>query len=52
MAQKHSGVVVDEDAAHVTSVLAQHHEHALVDDITDQDATALAALGYKQEFKR
>lgn len=52
MAQKRGGVVLDETAVNVTSVLTSQHEHAVVDENLDLDAATLAALGYKQEFKR
>ncbi|KAE9973205.1 hypothetical protein BLS_003726 [Venturia inaequalis] len=43
---------VDESKLHVTSVLAQKGEHAVLDHIADADEEILGALGYKQEFKR
>lgn len=43
---------LDGTKLHVTSVLAQKGEHAVLDHITDADEEILGALGYKQEFKR
>lgn len=43
---------VDEGKLHVTSVLAQKGEHAILESIADADEEILGALGYKQEFKR
>jgi hypothetical protein len=43
---------VDESKLHVTSVLAQKGEHAVLDHFADADEEILGALGYKQEFKR
>lgn len=45
-------IVVDEDTAQVSTVLAKQDEHALVRDSATLDEVTLAALGYKQEFKR
>jgi hypothetical protein len=44
--------VVDENALHVTSVLAKQGVHATVDHAVDADEEVLIALGYKQEFRR
>lgn len=43
---------VDEGKLHVTSVLAQKGEHAVLGHIADADEEILGALGYKQEFRR
>lgn len=43
---------LDESTLAVTTVLAQKHEHAVVDHDMDADEQVLTALGYKQEFKR
>lgn len=42
----------DDNKMHVTSVLAQQHEHAILDQDATSDEQTLGALGYKQEFKR
>lgn len=42
----------DDNKIHVTSVLAQQHEHAILDQDATSDEQTLGALGYKQEFKR
>lgn len=42
----------DDSKMHVTSVLAQQHDHAILDDDATSDEQTLGALGYKQEFKR
>lgn len=42
----------DDNKMHVTSVLAQQHEHAILDQDATTDEQTLGALGYKQEFKR
>lgn len=42
----------DGGAAHVTSVLAINHEHAILSSNLTADDGTLGALGYKQEFKR
>ena len=52
MATGHKGSVVDETAVHVTTVFEKLGEHAVVDENATLDDQALAALGYKQEFKR
>ena len=44
--------VVDENAVKVTTVFTNIHEHAVLDADATLDDQALAALGYKQEFKR
>ncbi|EXJ63240.1 hypothetical protein A1O7_03687 [Cladophialophora yegresii CBS 114405] len=50
--RKGSVSVIDEDAVGVTSVFAQQHTHAVVEEGATKDEVTLAALGYKQEFKR
>jgi hypothetical protein len=40
------------DDFHVTSVLANLREHAVLDDGATLDEKTLGALGYKSEFKR
>ena len=52
MAERHKGSVVDEAAVHVTTVFSELGEHAVLDENATLDDKALAALGYKQEFKR
>ena len=52
MTSRLGGRVVNEDTAKVTTILAKQDEHALVGDDANLDETTLAALGYKQEFKR
>ena len=52
MAEKRSNRLVNEQTTKVTSVLEQQHEHALVGHDAKFDDSTLAALGYKQEFKR
>lgn len=42
----------DDNKMHVTSVLAQQHDHAILDEDATSDEQTLGALGYKQEFKR
>jgi hypothetical protein len=44
--------VVDEGDVKVTTVFSDLHEHAIIDEDATLDDKALAALGYKQEFKR
>lgn len=44
--------VIDENALHVTSVLAKQGVHATLDHVADADEEVLVALGYKQEFRR
>ncbi len=44
--------VVDENAVKVTTVFTKQREHAVLDEDAPLDDQALAALGYKQEFKR
>ena len=43
--------VVDESQVHVTTVFTDG-EHAVLDANATLDDKALAALGYKQEFRR
>ena len=52
MTERHKGSVVDETAVQVTTVFSDLGEHAVVDENATLDDQALAALGYKQEFKR
>ena len=52
MAGKRNSRVINEQTTKVTSVLETQHEHALIEDNATVDDTTLAALGYKQEFKR
>lgn len=49
---RHGNVVVNEDRAKVTTILEKNKDHALVGEDSTLDDTTLAALGYKQEFKR
>lgn len=49
---RHGSVEVDEDKARVTTILEKNKDHALVGEESTLDDTTLAALGYKQEFKR
>ena len=51
MAERHKSIV-DETDVKVTTVFSDLHEHAVIDDGATLDDKALAALGYKQEFKR
>lgn len=51
-ANRHGGVVVNEDSTRVTSLLEKNKDHAIVGEESTLDDTTLAALGYKQEFKR
>ena len=51
MAERNKSVV-DENAVKVTTVFTELHDHAILDDDATLDDQALAALGYKQEFKR
>jgi hypothetical protein len=51
MAERNKSVV-DENAVKVTTVFTGLHEHAILDENATLDDRALAALGYKQEFKR
>ena len=44
--------IVDESTIKVTTVFSDLGEHAVLDDNATLDEKALAALGYKQEFKR
>ena len=52
MTERHGSVIVDENAVNVTSVFSRLHEHAILDEDATVDEKTLAALGYKQEFKR
>lgn len=38
---------VDEDGLKVTSILAEKHDHAIVDSTADLDEKVLEALGYR-----
>lgn len=51
MAERNKSVV-DEGAVKVTTVFTDLGEHAVLDENATLDDQALAALGYKQEFKR
>jgi hypothetical protein len=51
MAERNKSVV-DENAVKVTTIFTNLHEHAVLDGDATLDDRALAALGYKQEFKR
>ncbi|KAG9231779.1 amino acid transporter-like protein [Amylocarpus encephaloides] len=48
----HTTHTVDESKLRVTSVLRANGTHAVIDHVADSDEEILAALGYKQEFKR
>ena len=52
MADRNGKVAVDENATKVTTLLRTQDERALVSEDANLDESALAALGYKQEFKR
>ena len=49
---RHGNVMVNEDDTRVTTILEKSKEHAVVGEDSTLDDTTLAALGYKQEFKR
>lgn len=51
MAERNKSVV-DESSVKVTTVFSDLNEHAIIDENATLDERALAALGYKQEFKR
>lgn len=50
--QQRKDTTPDDNKMHVTSVLAQQHDHAILDRDATLDEQTLGALGYKQEFKR
>ena len=52
MDERKKSIVVDERDAKVTTVFSELHEHAVLDENATLDERTLAALGYKQEFKR
>lgn len=49
---RHGNVIVSEDDTKVTTILEKNNGHAFVGEDSTLDDTTLAALGYKQEFKR
>ena len=52
MAERNKSIIVDEAEAKVTTVFSELHDHAVLNADATLDEKTLAALGYKQEFKR
>lgn len=52
MADKDADGIWTRNDVHVTSVLANLREHAVLDDSATLDEKTLGALGYRSEFKR